>query len=153
MSLYDIQQDIMDCIDTETGEIIDAERLDALQMEKKEKVKNIALWIINLRGEAESSKERETYFAQRKKRAEKKIEGLTEYLSKCLNGEKVKDDDFEIGWKQSQATEITDETKLPEQYLTPVPPKVNRMAILKDLKKGLTVDGAMLVTRNNIQVR
>lgn len=153
MSLYDIQQDILDCINTETGEIIDAERLDQLQMEKREKVKNIALWIINLRGEAANSKEREAYFAQRRKRAEKKIEGLTAYLSGCLDGEKVKDDDFEIGWKQSQATEITDETKLPKQYLIAVNPKIDRMAILKDLKAGVEIDGAKLVTKNNIQVR
>lgn len=34
MKLYEIEQAIMDCIDMETGEIIDAEKLDQLQMER-----------------------------------------------------------------------------------------------------------------------
>jgi hypothetical protein len=34
MKLYEIDNAIMDCVDMETGEIIDVERLSALQMER-----------------------------------------------------------------------------------------------------------------------
>ena len=36
-TLYDIDQAILACIDLETGELIDPERLEALQMERSQK--------------------------------------------------------------------------------------------------------------------
>lgn len=41
-SLYEIEQSILDCIDTETGEIIDAEKLNELMLEKEVKIENVA---------------------------------------------------------------------------------------------------------------
>ena len=41
MRLDDIPKEIEACVDTETGEIIDIERLDALQMERDEKIGRI----------------------------------------------------------------------------------------------------------------
>ena len=37
-ALYEIDQDILDCVDLETGEILDTEKLDALQMDTWKKV-------------------------------------------------------------------------------------------------------------------
>ena len=51
MTLYEIDDAILNCIDEETGEIIDAEQLDKLYMEKEEKLENIALWIKDLKAE------------------------------------------------------------------------------------------------------
>lgn len=34
MNLYEIDQEIMNCVDMETGEIIDPARLDELQMDR-----------------------------------------------------------------------------------------------------------------------
>ena len=44
-ALYEIQEDILSCIDLKTGEIIDVERLHGLQMERRQKIRNIACWI------------------------------------------------------------------------------------------------------------
>ncbi len=41
MTLYDIDRQIEDLIDPETGEITDFEALDALQMERSEKIGQI----------------------------------------------------------------------------------------------------------------
>ena len=46
MKLYEIDQAILNCIDLETGEIIDTEQLDKLTMEREAKLENIACWII-----------------------------------------------------------------------------------------------------------
>ena len=43
MNLYEIEKEIMSCVDMETGEIIDCEKLDALTMERYQKIENIAL--------------------------------------------------------------------------------------------------------------
>ena len=38
MKLYEIDNAILDCIDLETGEVIDTERLDALNMERSKRI-------------------------------------------------------------------------------------------------------------------
>ena len=45
MTLYEIDNAILECIDLETGEIIDTDKLDALQLERETKIENVALWI------------------------------------------------------------------------------------------------------------
>ena len=42
MTIYEIDQAIMECVDFETGEIIDTEQLDELQMERDTKLENVA---------------------------------------------------------------------------------------------------------------
>ena len=56
MNLYDIDKAILSCVDMETGEIIDAEKLDELKMEKEQKIRNIACWVKELKAEAEALK-------------------------------------------------------------------------------------------------
>lgn len=42
-ALYEIQEDILSCIDLKTGEIIDVERLHELQMERRQRTRRTAL--------------------------------------------------------------------------------------------------------------
>ena len=56
MKLYEIDEAILGCIDTETGEVIDPERLTALQMERTEKIEGVALWIKDIKAEIEAEK-------------------------------------------------------------------------------------------------
>ena len=51
MKLYEIDEQILNCIDAETGEIIDADMLNALQMERDAKIEGVALWIKDLKAE------------------------------------------------------------------------------------------------------
>ena len=44
-TLYEIDEEILNCVDQETGEIIDPEKLAQLQMDFDKKVEGIALWI------------------------------------------------------------------------------------------------------------
>ena len=83
-SLYEIDKGIMECLDLETGEVIDPERLTALQMERTAKVENVACWIKNLQADAEALKAEKDAFAEREKAALKKIESLKNWLSFAL---------------------------------------------------------------------
>ena len=51
-SLYEINEAILSCIDLESGEIIDEAALEALQMQRDEKIENVGLWIKNLVAES-----------------------------------------------------------------------------------------------------
>ena len=45
MTIYEINEEILNCIDLETGEIIDIDKLNELQLEKDAKIENVACWI------------------------------------------------------------------------------------------------------------
>lgn len=51
MKLYEIDEEILACVDSESGEILDVERFAALQMERDTKIENVALWIKNLKSD------------------------------------------------------------------------------------------------------
>ena len=159
--LYEINQDILNCvtvednttINTETGEVIDAERLDALHMEFNDKVRNIACFIKNLKAEAKAVKEEKEKLYARQKAAEDKADQLADYLQRILDGKKMKDTEYEITYRKSEAVSIVDETQIPEGYRIPQPDKLDKKAILDALKHDCDVPGAELVARQNMQIK
>ena len=79
-TLYEIEQAIMDCVDFETGEIIDIEKLDQLQIDRDVKIENIALFIKNLLSDAAGIKAEKDNLAQRQRVAENKAKNLKKYI-------------------------------------------------------------------------
>ncbi len=122
-------------------------------MERSQKIKNIALWYKNLVADAKALKDEETAFAIRRKTAENKAEQLKSYLQTILNGEKVKDLQFAITWRKSQAVQIDDEKCIPAEFRIPQPDKIDKSGIRNALKNGESIAGAELVERNNIQIK
>ena len=153
-SLYDIRQELLNCVDTDTGEILDIARFDDLQMEYEEKIENIALWIKTLNADAEAYKNEKNAFAEREKKARNKAESLKRYLTDTLNGRKFTTLSVDINWRKSTSVEV-DESKLPANWLREVPASyvVDKVEIAKALKAGETIEGATLVTNNNIQIK
>ena len=152
-ALYEIQEDILSCIDLKTGEIIDVERLHGLQMERRQKIRNIACWIKNLLADARAYEEEEKTFASRKMAAKNKADRLKQYLSDCLHGEKIQDKEFSIGWRKSQRIHIDEGAAIPAAYLIPVPDKVDRQGLKDALRQGVLLPGITLVEYNNIQIQ
>ena len=153
MNLYDIDNAILSCVDMETGEIIDAEKLDELKMEKEQKIRNIACWVKELNAEAEALKKQKDAFAAREKAAKNKAEGLKAYLSSYLGGKEAKGTEYQISFRASQATETTDEEAIPPEYLVSQPDKIDKDGLLKALKGGAVIPGAQLIERKNIQIK
>ena len=153
-SLYEIREELLSVVDTDTGEILDTARFDELQLEHDEKVENIALWIKNLNADAEAYKNEKNAFAEREKRAKNKAESLKSYLTDTLNGRKFSTLNVEINWRKSTSVEV-DETKLPANWLREIPAThvADKVEITKALKAGETIEGATLVEHNNIQVK
>ena len=152
-TLYEINQGIIDCVDMETGEIIDAEKLAELQIDRKEKIENIALYIKNLRADAAAYKAEKDEFAHRQKVAENKEKSLTEYLASVLSGEKVKADRFSISYRKSQSVAITDSDSVPDEYKIKQEPKIDKAGIKKAIKEGADIAGAELVENQNIIIK
>ena len=76
MKLYEINNAILDCIDMETGEIIDIDKLNKLEFEREAKIEGVACWIKDLKAEAEAIKTEKQALAERQKVAENKVESL-----------------------------------------------------------------------------
>ena len=75
-NLYEIDKGIMECLDAETGEVIDPERLDALFMERNQKIENVACWVKNLLSDAEAIKAEKDALANLINFVEKTLEFL-----------------------------------------------------------------------------
>lgn len=154
MTLYEIDQAILACIDEESGEIIDADALAELSMERDKKVEGVALWIKNLRAEADALKAEKEAFAEREKSARTKIDSLTAYLAQALNGEKFSTATVAVTFRKSQSVSITDAEAIPEAYMrTKVTTEPDKTAIKDALKGGEQIPGAELVTNLNPQIK
>ena len=157
-SLYEInealEQAFENCIDPETGEIVgDTEVLDALEMERDQKIENIACFIKNLKAEAEAIRAEEKALADRRKAAENKAERLKEYLANNLNGEKFKSPRVAVSWRRSESVVVPDVFQLPDEYVRYKDPEPNRTLIKEAIKKGFTVEGAELVENTNLIIK
>ena len=153
MKLYEIDQAIMDCIDMESGEIINEELLNDLQMERDAKIENVALWIKQLKAEAEALKAEKMAFAERQKVAENKMESLKKWLAYALNGEKFKTVRASVTFRTSDKVEVADIYKLDESYLRYREPEADKDAIKKALKAGQEVAGATLVKNTSVIIK
>ena len=150
MTIYEIDQAIMECVDLETGEIIDTDKLNELELERESKIEGVACWIKDLKAEAEAIKNEKQALAERQKVAENKAESLKKWLAYALQGEKFKTTKCAISFRKSEAVEVTDEglnnlMKEHDELLTYKAPEPNKTKIKQALKDGLSVEGVQLV--------
>ncbi len=150
MTLYEIDGAILECIDAETGEVIDIDRLEALNMERDAKVENVACWIKELKAEAEAIKAEKQKLADRQKAAENKAESLKKWLAYALDGKKFSTARCAVSFRSSESVEVTEEglealMKEHDELLTYKKPEPNKTAIKQAIKDGLSVDGVQLV--------
>ena len=109
MTLWEIDEALLECIDTDTGEILDFERLDELQLAREAKLENIALYIKNLQADAEAIREEEKALAERRKAKENRAASLKDYLSKALDGNNFETARVRLSFRSSQNVNIEDE--------------------------------------------
>lgn len=152
-TLYEINEEILNCVDTETGEIIDPEKLSQLQMDFDDKVEGIALWIKDLLSDAAAIKAEKDKLNERQKVCENKAKNLKEYLSGFLAGKKFKTPRVAISYRKSESVNVSDIGKIPEEYLKYKDPEPDKTAIKAAIKSGQIIDGAEIVVNQNIQIK
>ena len=153
-SLYEIDQAIMVCVDAETGEIIDSEALDALLMQRDDKLEAVACWIKNLQSDALAYKAEKEAFAARQKAAENKVESLKRYLADALQGQKFSTAKCAVSFRKSTTLEVEDVKFVPAEWLkvqTSVEP--DKVAIKEAIKAGQEISGCKLIENLNIQIK
>lgn len=154
MNLYEIDQSIMELVDQDTGEILDVDKLEELQLARNVKIENIACYIKNLEHDAAGYKAQMDAFAERKKAAERTIERLRSLLTRYLAGEKFSSERCAVSFRRSETVHYDSVDKIPAQYLvtsTSVMP--DKQAIKRAIKAGDAVEGCWLETNLNAQVK
>ena len=92
MTLYEIDAALMTAIahgtDPETGEINNLDELMGLQMERDQKIENIACLIKNLKDDVRGLKAEAQALTERRRVAENKVARLEAVLDEALDGQK-----------------------------------------------------------------
>ncbi len=156
MTLYEINEAIANfqfVIDEETGEIMNTMQLDELEMARDEKAENVALFVKNLRAEAEAIKAEEKALASRRRQTERKAESLAEYLQYCLDGDKLRTPKVAVSYRKSQRVECDDIGAVPEKYLRFKAPELDKTAIKEALKHGETDTGCRLEEYTSMSIK
>lgn len=158
MNLYEIDHAILNCVDAETGEIVDADALNALEMERGAKIENVALWIKSLLSDAEQIKAEREALEKREKVARNKADSLKSYLSGYLNGKGRSAPKAAISFRSSTSVEISDINKIMSlddagKYLKYAKPTPDKVAIKQALKSGVGVPGCRLVKKKSILIK
>ena len=161
-ALYEINQEILDCVDFETGEILDVEKLDALQIEREAKLEGVALWVKDLKAEAEAVKAEADKLNARKKSLENKIDGLKEWLKFALRGEKLNTPRCKVYYTHNTKVTTADEAGLinflktlkePDRFLKFQEPELKKNEIKQALKDGYEIPGAKLEETEGLVIK
>ena len=153
-SLYEINQAITACVDEETGEIIDFEALDALMLQKEEKIENVVCYIKNLLSDAEAIKGEKNALADREAKCRAKAEQLKVWLAEALNGQKFATAKCAVSFRRSEQVDVTDLDSIPKELITEtVTVKPDKTAIKALIKGGSEVPGCRLIENLNPQIK
>ena len=153
MRLYEINAEIDNCIDYETGEILDIEKFQELQIEKEHKLEAIALVYKNAIAESKMVSDEMKSLKARKEKCDNLANKMKEMLYNELQGEKFMTSKVEVSFKKSTITEVIDLAGIPEQYIkTKIERTADKTAIKNAIKSGEKIKGARLIEKNNIQI-
>lgn len=155
--LYDIEREIHECFDKETGVWLDPEKVEALQMEQEKIINYLAMEVKNCEADALIYKNEKDNFAARQKRAENRAAGIKNYIAMCLNGDTFKTDEVEIRFRKSTSVEVNLDQLMTfddcDSYLKYKDPEPDKERIKDAIKLGMNIPGCSLVDKQNIQIK
>lgn len=168
MNLYDLDNSIIEllengfneaAIDMETGEI-DFDKasqfLDDLQLERKTKLENIALFIKNLESEADAIKQEEKNLKARREAKENKADQLRDYIKNSMlnfNEPKFETPRVAMSFRTSKVVEVDEQVLDKQYYKEKVEYSVDKKAIKDAIENGIEVAGACISERKNLQIK
>ena len=152
--LYEIDDEILGCVDMETGEIIDEERLASLEIERDAKIEGIILWRKDLLAEADAVRAEAQNLSKRARVCENKAEQLKRYIENALEGAKFKTERCSVSYRKSTSIVIDDPASIPMMYLKePKEEWFSKSAIKEAIEKGEGVRGAHQEEKNGIVIK
>ena len=159
-ALYEINADLeqlLTAVDDETGELqIDDAALDALMLERSEKLEGMALLCKDWAAEAAAIRDEEKALAERRQRLERNAERMKQRLQDALAGEKLETPRVAITYRKSKTCEIDESVfwqYAAEAFIRYRDPEPNKTAITAALKDGGIVPGATLIEKFSMTIK
>lgn len=163
MKLYELAQELTTAIDryneAETDEqlALVEQHLASLAIPFKEKIISVAHHIINIEADEEAIGVEIDRLKNLQTRATKSKEFFKRYLSGAMlatNTDKIESPTVKLSFRKSESVEIEDETKVPLKYkrIKEVV-TIDKVAIKEAWKQGVGVEGTMLITNQNLQIK
>lgn len=159
-ALEDAAEDGM-YIHPETGEMMSfPEAIEQIEMDKRVKLENIAIWVKNLMSDAAALKIEEENLSKRRRAAEGKIESLKAYLLACMKREDGTFEKFASPRaaitirRNAPSVAIHDEALLPREFLVEkTTVSVDKKSIAEVLKRGIEVPGAHFEEGRSVMIK
>ena len=129
-----------------------ADMLDALEMEKSEKVEKCAWYYKNQMAEADMIKSEVKGLVERARTAENRAQRIKTYLADLIPGEKFSGSTYSIGWRKSASTIIDNADLIPDEYVQIIRKPI-AAEIKRAIKAGVEVAGARVIENNSIQIK
>lgn len=157
MNLYELSLAFQEVQNMELDPEVMKDTLDSIEDVIENKAENIAKLIRNLESDVSAYKEEEDRLKTKRQATENKVKWLKTYLEdnmKLTGKTKFKSGMFNFSiQKNPVSVNITDENILPEDYLIPQPPKVDKTSLKEALKNGIEVPGAELKQTEGLRIR
>lgn len=158
LSLYEINKQIAEFrydIDEETGEILNFDELEALNITRDEKIESLLLYVKSLRAEVSAIKSEEKSLEERRKAKENLADRIEEYAAANLHGKPFETARIRVSWRKSSSVEILNADAVPERFLDI---QIVRKPMKSEIKKYLDntdeeVPWARINEKNNIQIK
>lgn len=156
--LYEIEKQIENLIDFETGEVLNLEMFESLNLEYDRKIENLALSYKNLLAESQALKNEKNLLEDRQKKAEKKAECIKKFISEILVGQKKEFTKVSISYRKSKQVEVEEDflnwaISTNSNLITYSDPKIDKIAIKQLLNDGENVPYSKIVEKTNIQIK
>lgn len=157
-TLFEMTQQAKTLYEMMQAEQIDEQTFaDTLQsMGTEEKIEGYCQVIKQLQADADMFKAEADRITAKKKTAENSIErmkrALTDYLL-SIGQKKVSAGTFTASLSCSRSVNISDLSKIPQEYLIEQPAKPDKIAIKKAIEDGAVIAGAEIVTNDGVRIR
>ena len=166
MTLYEIDKALEamadEMTDLETGEFVGSyEDLERLNMERETKIENTGCYIKNLRSDIEALKAEETALKHRREVLQNRVDWLSEYLRRSLDGQNFETARVQMRWKKNPETvSITDpeqamiwaKNNAPEAIKV-IPPELIKTQLKRVIKSGVEIPGCELKRETRLEVK
>ena len=151
MTLYELTDELMQLLELAEDPEVDPEVLEdtlaALTGEIEDKAVGYGKVIRQLESDAVALKAEEARLNNRRKTLEANVKRMKESLfttMKVMNRQKIDTELFKFSIRKNPAAVVMDEQyieNIPEEYLIPQEPKIDRAKLKEDLKAGKDLDG------------
>jgi cell division septum initiation protein DivIVA len=158
MNLYQITQSTQQLLEMlSEGEIPEDVYKDTVEsLGAENAIDDVVKAIRNKQADVEMFKAEADKFDEKAAAAQKSVDSMKKLIldyMKATDQKKTGTGLFTVSRRSSKSCELIDEAKIPEQYLIPQPAKIDKKAILAELKEGKEIAGARLKESESIMIK